>query len=101
MHKEIWATYFHMGSTDKNPQHQNCPVGADSWCAYRRAEADGLNMRKFKHDYLPLEPQVLKVLHPIYTDLTRMEADAKEATIIMKVLTACYGTLLRNIFTAA
>ena len=29
MYKEIWATYFHMGSTNNKPQYQNCPVGAD------------------------------------------------------------------------
>ena len=30
MYKHIRATYFHMGSTDDKPQHQNCTAGADS-----------------------------------------------------------------------
>ena len=52
MYKEIWATNFHVGSTDNKPQHQNCPAGADSWCKYRRTEAEGFDMTKFRHDYL-------------------------------------------------
>ena len=30
-------------------------------------------MTKFRHDYLPLDPAVLEVLHPIHTDLSRAE----------------------------
>ena len=72
MYKEIWVTYFHMGSTDNKP-HQNCPAGADSWCKYRRAEAEGFDMTKFRHYYLPLDSAVLEMLHPIYTNLSRAE----------------------------
>lgn len=39
MRKEIWATYYHKSSTDKNPQHENCPSGENSWCKWRKAEA--------------------------------------------------------------
>lgn len=71
MYKAIWATFFHLSSTDKKPNHGNCPEGAESWCAYRRAEAEGLNLKQFKHDYLPLDPRVQGVLKPIYEDLSR------------------------------
>lgn len=27
MKKAIWATLLHKSSTDKNPQHDNCPPG--------------------------------------------------------------------------
>ena len=30
----------------------NCPAGTNSWCSYRRAEAEGMDVSKFKHDYL-------------------------------------------------
>lgn len=30
MKNEIWATYYHKSSSDKNPQHQNCPAGSSS-----------------------------------------------------------------------
>ena len=70
MYKEIWATLHHLSSTDQNPNHKNCPAGSESWCTYRRAEAAGLDLAKFKHDYLPLHKDVTKALEPIYTDLS-------------------------------
>ena len=30
MQKAVMATFYHMSSTDENPQHQNCPVGTNS-----------------------------------------------------------------------
>jgi len=39
MKNAIWATYYHYASTDQNPQHEKCPNGADSWCAWQRALA--------------------------------------------------------------
>jgi len=70
MYKAIWATFYHLSLSDKNPNHGNCPEGAESWCVYRRAEAEGLDLTKFKHNYHPLDPEALE---PIYTDLTRRE----------------------------
>ncbi|RUS69872.1 hypothetical protein EGW08_022368 [Elysia chlorotica] len=37
MSKAIWASFFHSISTTDQPQHDNCPTGADSWCFYQRA----------------------------------------------------------------
>ena len=73
MYKKIWFTLHHLFSTDENPNHRNCPVGANSWCSYRRAEAEGLDVSKFKHDYLPLDKDVPKALEPIYTDFNSRE----------------------------
>ena len=58
MFKEIWVTFFHLCSTDKKPNHENCPQGANSCWTYRRAEAEGLDLKKFKPDYLPIDPKV-------------------------------------------
>ena len=69
MFKEIWSTFFHLCSTDKKLNHENCPQGANSWCAYRRAEAAGLDLKKFKH--LPIDPKVKEAIEPIYNDLSR------------------------------
>ena len=73
MHKEIWITLHHLSSTDENPNHANCPAGANSWCSYRRAEAEGMDVSKFKHDYLPLDKNVTEALEPIYTDFSSRE----------------------------
>ena len=70
MYQKIWATLHHLSSTDENPNHGNCPAGANSWCSYRCAEAAGMDVSKFKHDYLL---PVTKALEPICTDLSSME----------------------------
>ena len=73
IYKGIWATFDHLCSTDNNPNHGNCPAAADSWCSYHRAGTEGMDMLKFKHGYLPLDPQVAQALEPIYTDLSRKD----------------------------
>lgn len=70
MKKAIWATFFHYSSTDKNPQHDNCPTGADSWCKYQKAKATS-GLEKFKHE--PLPEDVLAAIKPIYEDLSKDE----------------------------
>ncbi|XP_044575736.1 uncharacterized protein LOC123259356 [Cotesia glomerata] len=69
MKREIWATYFHKSSTDKNPQHMNCPPGPDSWCKWQKAAAEG-TLNDFSHEDPPLTDKVLKVLKPIYESLS-------------------------------
>lgn len=69
MKDAVWATYFHYSSTDKKPQHGNCPEGPDSWCAWQRASATN-TLSSFKHDYTPLPDDVLTAMKPIYEDLT-------------------------------
>ena len=36
MRKCVLGGFFHMMSTDDNPQHKYCPEGEESWCAYQR-----------------------------------------------------------------
>ncbi|KAJ4445231.1 hypothetical protein ANN_07032 [Periplaneta americana] len=40
MKSAIYATLHHSISTDSKPQHFLCPPGSNSWCFYKRAEAD-------------------------------------------------------------
>ncbi|GFV84895.1 uncharacterized protein TNCV_4298771 [Trichonephila clavipes] len=39
MKKAIDATLHHSISTDENPQHSKCLIGAVSWCFYQSAKA--------------------------------------------------------------
>lgn len=48
MKRAIMATLDHYCSTDKNPRHENCPEGAESWCEWRKAQATN-NLASFKH----------------------------------------------------
>lgn len=70
MYDAIWTTYYHYSSTDDNPNHTNCPTGADSWCAWQRAMANG-ELTSFTHDYQPLPEDVLSAIKPIYEDLSK------------------------------
>jgi len=83
MKKAIMATYYHMISTNEQPQHQYCPLGADSWCAYRVAEASNETL-SYNHRP-PLHQDVQKKILPIYEDLSRDD-----------LLTRCLGGYTHN-----
>ena len=38
----VWATLFHLTSTDADPHHTICPRGLDSWCCFNKSVALGL-----------------------------------------------------------
>lgn len=40
MANAIWATLFHAMSSDKDPHHDRCPTGVDSWCFFQNAIAN-------------------------------------------------------------
>lgn len=83
MRNDIWATFFHYSSTDKNPQHEKCSTGSKSRCEWQKALA-ALPKRKgkgpkkkampnFKHSYPALPQDVLNAIKPIYEDLSKEE----------------------------
>lgn len=73
MRKAVWATYFHMASSDKKPCHGLCPKGPGTWCAYNKSVQEG---KPFVHkDTLP--PPVLNILKPIYRPHSQPELLAK------------------------
>ena len=69
MKKEVWAGLYHSASTDEKPQHQNCPMGPNTWCKYNKAV---LEKKQFKHKN-PLPSAIVDELEPIYEKLTRDE----------------------------
>lgn len=78
------ATFDHKKSTDENPHHARCPEGPTSWCAWRRAEAEG-TLDTFTHDKPPLNDTVVNVIRPIYEELTSDN-----------LLTRCLGSFTQN-----
>ncbi|CAB3252833.1 unnamed protein product [Arctia plantaginis] len=72
MKKEVWATYYHKCSSDKNPQHQFCPEGEDSSCKWRKAEAKN-ELDQFHHDKPHLISQVQVAIKPVFEDLSKDE----------------------------
>ncbi|XP_068988155.1 uncharacterized protein [Bombus flavifrons] len=69
MKRDVWATYYHKISTNKNPQHMNCPPGSSSWYKWQKAVANG-TIDEFDHENPPLNDDVLKVIKPIYESLS-------------------------------
>nr|XP_012148628.1 PREDICTED: uncharacterized protein LOC105663565 [Megachile rotundata] len=69
MRKTIWATYYQKSSTNEKPQHSFCPSDLHSWCKYRKSEAEE-SVENFTRNKLSLSDKVLKILKPIYEDLT-------------------------------
>lgn len=64
------ATYNHIFSTKKHPQHENCPIGVDSWCKWQKSVA--LNQDPLDVDLAPLlGKEMKKHLLPIYEDLSK------------------------------
>ncbi|GFU76067.1 uncharacterized protein TNCV_626611 [Trichonephila clavipes] len=39
MRQAIWTIFLHKLSNDEYPQHGFCPIGEDSWCGFKKAEA--------------------------------------------------------------
>lgn len=69
MKRNVWATYFHMASTDENPHHGLCPQGPDSWCKYNKSKA--LNQPYIHKTNLPVA--VMNAVKGIYRDLADPE----------------------------
>ncbi|GFV48359.1 uncharacterized protein TNCV_3508331 [Trichonephila clavipes] len=66
MRQAIWAIFLHKLSTDEYPQHGFCPIGEDSWCGFKKAEASG---KSYKHkNSLPVA--VVEAMRSIFRDLS-------------------------------
>lgn len=71
MYNAIWATFYHVQSTDTLPQHHLCPSGSDSWCAWQKQQAAG-NLEGFSHKN-SLPSVVMDEIRHIYEDLSKSE----------------------------
>lgn len=60
MTKSVWATYFHVQSTNQNPTHQLCPTDETTWCKYNKSALDNTTYDHNKHFHLP-EVVMLKI----------------------------------------
>ncbi|XP_025159029.1 uncharacterized protein LOC105189804 isoform X2 [Harpegnathos saltator] len=69
MKEAIIATLDHYCSTDESPRHDNCPVGIDSWCEWRKAKSIN-QLKSFKHPDRLINEEVEKHIRPIYEDLS-------------------------------
>lgn len=70
MQDAIWAIWYHMQSTDENPDHSRCPVGEDSWCGFHRDVARKTSTYTTKN---PLPKAVATAIFPVFEALTAEE----------------------------
>lgn len=70
MRKDIMATLKHCSSTDAEPNHEDCPPGANSWCLYNRYKATG--EKEFKHSKMDvkLSKETVMYMEPVYEHLS-------------------------------
>ncbi|KAL8578186.1 hypothetical protein ACOMHN_051741 [Nucella lapillus] len=67
MYRAVWASYFHVTSTDEEHNHLFCQEGSESWCFFQRATADGVAPRPHTKS-LPLD--VAEAIRPVYERLS-------------------------------
>ncbi|XP_076621601.1 uncharacterized protein LOC143342005 [Colletes latitarsis] len=71
MKNAIWATFYHKISTDRNPQHEKCPIGKDSWCSWQKAKAHE-SLENYTHSD-PISEDVQQAIRPVYEKLSSNE----------------------------
>jgi len=68
MKNAVLATFYHMTSTNANPQHLYCPEGANSWCEYQRLKVEKKEST-FEHPVI-FDEETIKLLKSVYDDLS-------------------------------
>lgn len=63
MKKAIWAIYYHLTSTDANPQHDKCDA---EWCGYLKAQHEN---KVYKHKPA-LKPEIQAPLKEVFEKLS-------------------------------
>lgn len=67
MQKAIWATYFHIQSTNENPTHQLCPKDANTWCKFHKAEIENDEYDQRNHFHVP--ELIMSAIKPVFKSL--------------------------------
>lgn len=73
MKSAIFASLYHLISSNEKPQHKSCPSGNDSWCFYNRALASGQKMPDHNSMKNKLSEEVLAKILPVYQRLASNE----------------------------
>ncbi|KAL8606449.1 hypothetical protein ACOMHN_015538 [Nucella lapillus] len=94
MYRAVWASYFHVTSTDEEHNNLFCQEGSESWCFFQRATADGVAPRPHTKSW-PLD--VAEAIRPVYERLS-------DRTLLSRCLhgwtqndNECFHSLLWNL----
>jgi len=67
MENAVFASFYHVSSTDAKPQHDRCPQTKERWCFYQKALAEGGHKNNIR--YL-LSPEVAVHVEGVYLCLS-------------------------------
>eukprot|EP00112_Aurelia_sp_Birch-Aquarium-sp1_P011438 Seg2406.1 transcript_id=Seg2406.1/GoldUCD/mRNA.D3Y31 product="hypothetical protein" protein_id=Seg2406.1/GoldUCD/D3Y31 len=67
MHDAVMVIYYHSISADDKPQHDLCPHGKDSWCAFQRSIANKTAVYKHQH---PIPNAIAQEIKPVFEALS-------------------------------
>ncbi|GBM31369.1 hypothetical protein AVEN_99592-1 [Araneus ventricosus] len=70
MQSFVFAAFFHVCSNKSQPMHEQYPMGAESWCKYQRALANGI---KYQDKSQGLPTNIMKIVKPVYKQLCDRE----------------------------
>lgn len=68
MRKAVWAIWYHKALTNAETQHEFCPLPPNTWCAFRKAEAEG-TVDQYEHKVSIPRP-IFYVIKPTFNDLS-------------------------------
>lgn len=72
MREDVWATYFHILSSNTNPRHRLCPQDpATTWCKYVKSVAKNEPYDHSKHFHLP--EIVMNEIKPTFEALSKTD----------------------------
>ena len=73
MQNAVFASLYHMSSTNEEPNHKLCPTGEKSWCRYQRETFLKVEDSKRTKHNAELAVRCVTLLEPLYTRLTNAD----------------------------
>lgn len=85
MQKAVRVEFYHLASTNENPNHRFCPEPPVTWCKFKKALAHN---EVYDHDNHTQFPKaVMDLIRPIFVDLAKDE--------LLKMFTRGYAERVR------
>ena len=91
MQNAVFASLYHMSSTNEEPNHKLCPPGEKSWCKYQRETLMKVEDYKRTNHNAELTVRCVKLLEPLYTRLTNADLLQRCSRMRTQNANECYN----------
>ena len=91
MQNAVFASLYHMSSTNEEPNHKLCPPGEKSWCKYQRETFMKVEDSKRTNHNAELTVRCVKLLEPLYTRLTNADLLQRCSRMRTQNANECYN----------